>query len=168
MEDLVILDMVPCCSSVQDLPCPLSMASEPFDSDVEASSSAKALVEQRIQSSSMNIYLLAFVQFINLLFIYMWLSFSSQRTQFTLLAECLLIGTPLSGILGAFFRSRLWLETFHMSSMLLYCSPLFFCDGNVGHGKSVFDWLRLFHVSNYVALLPVQSIETGAANAPGP
>jgi hypothetical protein len=102
------------------------MASEPYDSDVEASSSAKALVEQRIQSSSMNIYLLAFVQFINLLFIYMWLSFSSQRTQFTLLAECLLIGTPLSGILGAFFRSRLWLETFHMSSMLLYCSPLFF------------------------------------------
>jgi len=121
-EELVIVDLVPCCSS-SDVPCPLSVD---FDDVEYSSASAKDVVEQRIRSAAMNIYMLSFVQFINLLFIYMWLSFSSQRSQFVMVAEVLLGFTPLSGVIGAYLLNRMWLETFHMTSMLMYCSPLFF------------------------------------------
>lgn len=128
MEELVIVDLVPCCSSaaLADLPCPLSTMTDSFGSDIESNASAKDIVEQRIHTASLNVYMLAFVQFINLLFIYMWLSFSTERSQFVVVAEILLSFTPMSGILGAYFKNRVWLETFHMTSMLLYCSPLFF------------------------------------------
>jgi len=80
----------------------------------------------RINSGCLNVYMLAFIQIINLFFIYTWINFSAQRGSLILLAETLLLFTPISGIIGAFFRNRVWLETHHMTSMLLYCSPLFF------------------------------------------
>jgi len=123
-----------------DLPfCPFSSSSSTFEElpsplitvatdapELDSANTAKELVDQRIQGACLNIYTLALVQFVNLLFIYTWLSFSTHRSPFVVFAEALLSITPLSGLLGAAFKNRVWLETFHMTSMLLYCSPLFF------------------------------------------
>jgi len=118
-EELFIVD-VACCSSSDVVPCPLSTD---FD---DVSDSPSPASEQRIRSAALNVYLLSFVQFINLLFIYSWLALSPRRSHFVLAAEVLLCLTPLSGVFGAYFLSRVWLEAFHMSSMLMFCSPLFF------------------------------------------
>jgi len=154
MEDLVMVDLMPCCSvspssPFADLMCPLSLV----DAGMEPATTAKDLVDNRIQGACLNIYTLAFVQFINLMFIYMWLSLSTQRSQFVVVAEALLSFTPLSGMLGAFFKNRVWLETFHMTSMLLYCSPLFFAMAiwdvdhlsNIGYAFFTYQILLLFY-----------------------
>jgi len=136
VEETLILDLLPCCAAVcepeetrkydkmgdlyMDKESPSTLPTSSFEP------SARELTEQRIRSGCFNVYILAFVQFINLIFIYTWLSFSAEKGRFVMLAEILLSFTPASGVLGAYFRSRVWLETHHMTSMLLYCSPLFF------------------------------------------
>jgi len=119
LEELVEVDFLPCCYTSS------ASTSEHVDI-VHSAAEARVVVEQRIQADTWSVYMLSFVQMVNLLFIYTWLSVSTERSHFILIAEVLLSFTPLSGLLGAYFQSRVWLETHHMTSMLLYCSPLFF------------------------------------------
>jgi len=121
LEDLVQIDFLPCCFTESD------SSSNGSASDIfQSASDARKTVDQRMAADTWTVYMLAAVQTLNLFFIYAWLAASGDRNQYILMAEVLLSFTPLSGIIGAYFKNRLMLETFHMTSMLLYCSPLFF------------------------------------------
>jgi len=82
----------------------------------------KDQLEARIETGVFSVYVLSLIQFINLMFIYTWLSLSSGFA--IVVAELLLSFTPTSGLLGAWFRNRRLLEMHHMVSQLLFASPI--------------------------------------------
>eukprot|EP01116_Phalansterium_solitarium_P008618 TRINITY_DN22555_c0_g1_i1.p1 TRINITY_DN22555_c0_g1~~TRINITY_DN22555_c0_g1_i1.p1 ORF type:complete len:214 (-),score=51.57 TRINITY_DN22555_c0_g1_i1:497-1093(-) len=89
---------------------------------VEVQSSRREQLEARIVAGSFSVYVLCLIQFINLMFIYTWLSLSTGFA--IVVAELLLSFTPTSGVLGAWFRNRRLLEMHHMVSQLLFASPI--------------------------------------------